>query len=87
MINLKNLIIFMLITFFIYIVYDFFYYNIPKMIEPFDLSKIPPTFDINLNMATGGLEELNKQIENLQKKQHETQAKISRLRTSLEGAK
>ena len=57
------------------------------MIEPFDTSNIPPTFDINLNMASGGLEQLNKQIEILQKKQSETQNEINRLRTALEGVK
>jgi len=85
--SLKNIIIFILIVFFIYIVYNFFYYNIPKIIEPFDISSIPATFDINLNMATGGLEQLNKQIKNLKEKQNITQNTIDQLRKSLDGVK
>ena len=85
MLNLKNIIIFLLMVLFIYIVYEFFYNNVPKMVEPFDFNSIPPTLDINLNMATGGLEQLNSQIEKLKKKQKTTQASIDVLRRQLVG--
>lgn len=85
MLNLKNIIIFLLMVLFIYIVYEFFYNNVPKMVEPFDFNSIPPTLDINLNMATGGLEQLNSQIEKLKEKQKSTQASIDVLRRQLVG--
>ena len=85
MINLKNLIVFLLTLLFIYIVYEFFYNNIPKMIEPFDLNSIPPTLDINLNMATGGLEQLNSEITKLKQKQKMSQASIDVLKRQLSG--
>lgn len=74
MIDLKNIIIFILIGIFIYIVYEFFYNNIPKMIEP---------FNVNVNWKTAGLEQLNKQVEILRKKQTQTQNEISKLQSSL----
>ena len=79
MIYLKDIIIIILIIIYIYIIYQYLYSCIPKIIEPFNLSSIPPTLDINLNMSTGGLESLNKQITQLQEKQNETKKKLAQL--------
>jgi hypothetical protein len=85
MLRLSDLIIFIFIFIFIYLIYHHFYISTPKIIESLEMLKIPSTIDINFSTKQPfGLENLNHEIEILQKKQKETLDQIERIKQNIQ---